>query len=363
MIKFLEKINPFSQKTDMVVSMQITDELVRFVGLKKTKEGVFVYLFGEQYFSTGVVQDGKIINPESMAHTLKAVRTTYKLNKVHVVLPEEQSFVFDTVVNRGEETGEIQAIIEDHIISYLKLHTKLPVKDLVCEYDITGQDNDAYEVSVWVTPRTIIDTYQEVFETAGLNPVTLESGSQSVNNACLESAGQETCLLVDFGSTKTHVAIATEGTIIHSATLPVGEHALTPKIKEFLNISTSEAEKIKNKYGLLRSHKEPALLSELLHEISPVRDYLDRVYIDSLTKPYRTRKERNPITRVILHGEGTNISGLSDHMSQATSLPTEYLDVWKKVKLPKDRAPEVSFEDSLRYATALSCALSALEKE
>ncbi len=48
-------------------------------------------------------------------------------------------------------------------------------------------------------------------------------------------------------------------------------------------------------------------------------------------------------------------------MSQATSIPTEYLDVWKQVKLPEDRAPEVSFEDSLRYATALSCALHVMK--
>lgn len=361
MIKFLKKLNPFQKKQDMVVSMQITDELVRFVGLKNSEQGVFVYLFGEQYFSRQVVEGGRIINPESMKHTLSAVGKTYNLDKVHVVLPEEQSFVFHTVVTKSDDSDELQAIIEDHIVSYLKLHTKMPVKDLVCEYDITGQENDAYEVSVWVTPRAIVDTYVRVFEDAGLDPVTLECGSQVVTSACMDKDGSETCILVDFGKTKTNVAVTTEGTVVHSATIPVGEHVLTPKIQEFLNISETDAEKIKQKYGLLRSHKEPVLLSELVHEIAPVRDYLDRLYIDWFTKPYKSKKERNPITRVVLHGEGSHIAGLRDHMSQSTSLPTEYLDVWKQVRLPEDRAPEVSFEDSLRYATALSCALHVMK--
>lgn len=361
MIKFLKKLSPFRKKQDMVVSMQITDELVRFVGLKNSAEGVFVYLFGEQYFSKGVMQDGKIINPESMTHTLEAVQKTYTLNKVHVVLPEEQSFVFNTTVTSSEDSDELQAIIEDHIVSYLKLHTKLPVKDLVCEYDITGQENEAYEVSVWVTPRAIVDAYVEVFESAGLDPVTLECGSHVVTNACLGKEEDETCMLVDFGNTKTNVAVTNKGNVVHSATIPVGEHVLTPKIQEFLDIPHSEAEKIKQKYGLLRSHKEPALLTELVHEISPVRDYLDRLYIDWLTTPHAAKKDKTPITRVVLHGEGSHVVGLRDHMSQATSIPTEYLDVWKQVRLPEDRAPEVSFEDSLRYATALSCALHVMK--
>jgi|GEM_PF-1546283 len=362
MIKFLQKLNPFRQKQGMVISMQITDELVRFVGLKDSKDGVFVYLFGEQYFSKGVVKEGKIINIESMKHTLSSIQKTYKLDKVHVVLPEEQSFVFNTVVTKSEDSDELQSIIEDHIVSYLKLHTKLPVKDLVCEYDITGQENEAYEVSVWVTPRVIVDTYVKVFEDAGLDPVTLECGSQVVTSACMDKNGSETCMLVDFGNTKTNIAVTTEGIVVHSATIPIGEHVLAPKIQEFLNVSPREADQIKRKYGLLRSHKEPALLSELIHEIAPVRDYLDRLYIDWLMKPYKTKKERNPITRVVLHGEGSHIAGLRDHMSQATSIPTEYLDVWKHVKLPEDRAPEVSFEDSLRYATAISCALHVMKK-
>jgi type IV pilus assembly protein PilM len=363
MIQFLKKLNPFQKKQDMVVSMQITDELVRFVGLKNSTEGVFVYLFGEQYFSEGVMQEGKIINPGSMTQTLSAIAKTYNLKKVHVVLPEEQSFTFHSVVTKSDNSKEVQSIIEDHIVSYLKLHTKLPVKDLVCEYDVTGQENDSYEISVWVTPRSIVDAYVEVFESAGLEAVTLECGSQVVTNACIDASGKETCLLVDFGHTKTHVAVTSEGAILHSATIPVGEYALTPKIQDYLNVSRGEAEKIKHKYGLLRSHKEPALLSELIHEISPLQDYLDRTYIDWFLRPYKTKKERNPITRVVLHGEGSHILGLRDHLSQATSLPTHYANVWRNVNLPKDRAPEVSFEDSLRYATALSCALHVMKEE
>jgi len=362
MIEFLKRLNPFKKKEDMVVSMQITDELVRFVGVKNSDKGLFIYLFGERYFSPGVVVQGKILNPELMRQTLADLKKTYNLGKVHVVLPEEQSFVFHSMVSKSDGE-ELQTMIEDHIMSYLKLHTKLPVKDIVCEYDVTGEENDAYEISVWATPRSVVDSYVEVFENAGLDPITLEFGSQVITNVCTEKDGKETSILVDFGNTKTHVSLVTEGVVMHSATIPVGEYSLTPKIREFLNISTPEAEKIKRKYGLLRGHKEPALLSELISEVSPVQDYIDRLYVDWYLQPIASKKSQNPITRLILHGEGSHVVGLRDHMSQATSIPTEYANVWRKIKLPEDRAPEVTFEDSLRYATALSCALHAMGEE
>lgn len=358
MFSLLKKLNPFRAQPTMVVSMQITDELVRFVGLQKNNQGVFVYMFGEQYFSQGTMSEGKIIHPQVVVQALHHLKKKYHLENVHVVLPEEQSFVFQTTVTKGDSSSEIQAIIEDHIVSYLKLHTKLPVSDVVCEYDITGQRDDDYDVSVWATPRAIIDSYIQVFRQAELEPVSLEFGSHMVSRACLEDAGKETCLLVDFGNQKTHIAVAEEGIVVHSVTVPVGEAVLTPKIREFLNTSVAEAERIKKKYGLLRTHKEPALLSELFHELSPVRDYLDRLYITW----QRDFAGKNPIKRVVLHGEGTGVAGLRDHISRATSIPTEYAHVWRKVTLPTDRAPEISFEDSLKYATVLSCALHAMNQ-
>lgn len=362
MLKFWKKLNPFGQKSDMTVGVQITDELIRFVGLGVRETGLHVYLYGEEVLSAGAVVDGVIVNSGLVGYALANLRKKYDLHQVHVALPEEQSFTFHSYITWTDDSNELQSMIEDHIVSYLKLHSKLAIDDLVCEYEIVSQEDAVYEIAVWVMPRKIVELYVEVFESAGLDPVTLEIGSRLVTEMAHSSNEDESSVIVDFGASKTHITIESGGTPIHSTTLGVGEQYLTPAIEAFLGVSSYEASRIKEKYGLLRSHKEPALLSELMQELSPIRDYIDRYYINWHTKPYKTKKERNPIMKIIVHGEGAQIAGFRDHLANATRIPAEYLNVWNKVMLPEDRVPELSFDDSLRYATAVSAALHAMKE-
>ena len=362
-MKFLRKMNPFKNKRDMVVGIQLTDDLVRFVGLRNTDEGIQVYLYGEEYLSAGAIVDGLIQNAATVGFALATMKKKYDLDKVHIALPEEQSFIFHTTVNKSEESDELQSMIEDHILSYLKLHAKLPSHDLVCEYDVINEEDEMYELAVWVTPRSVVDAYLEVIESAGLEPETFEVGSRVVTEAVHSPVDGESTIIVDFGTNKTHVSVESGGTTIHSTTINVGEGSIIPVIKSYLDISDHEAQRIKKKYGVLRSHREPALLSEIVHELSPIIDYIDRYYVDWHTRPYQGSTNKRPITNIKLHGEGSHVPGLRDHFASATRIPTDYLDVWARNGFPKDRAPDVSFEDSLRYATAMSAALYAMKGE
>lgn len=363
MLKLMKKLNPFRKKTDMIVGMQLTDNLIRFVGLAHTKQGVHVYLYGEEYLSQDAIVQGKIVNPATVGYALATIKKKYDLDTVHVVLPEEQSFIFHTHVTKTDESDELQHMIEDHIITYLKLHSKLSTKDLVCEYDVIGEENDSYELAVWVTPRSIVEAYVEVFESAGLDPETLEIGSRVVTEAIHDEYNEESSVIVDFGSNKTHITVESGGVPVHSTTLELGESDFDSVIQAYLDISDYESGRIKKRYGLLRSHKEPALLSELLHSVSPLTNYIDRLYVDWHTRPDHSKVNSRPITRIVLHGEGSHIAGLRDHVSSSTRIPADYINVWNKVHLPEDRVPDISFDDSLRYATAVSCALHAMQEK
>ena len=59
--------------------------------------------------------------------------------------------------------------------------------------------------------------------------------------------------LVDIGSTTTSIAVYHEGTVQHSATIPIGSSSITNDIAVMLQVSIDEAEMIKMKYASAKS--------------------------------------------------------------------------------------------------------------
>ncbi len=349
----------FTSPMNFSAGIQITDHLIRYVAFEFSKKSMKTKAFGEEFISAGVVEEGKIVDPAGLTATLTTLRKKHALKEVTIVLPEEQSLIFYTNVPfvSGQELDQV---IRDHVYAYLHLHSKLSVKELVCEYDVLGKQDGNYSLQVTVTPKTIIESYMKVFKDAGFDPKILEVGSHMISQACLKDNDGMACMVVDFGKDKTNISTVSDGRVMSSDTIPVGHEHLDRVIEEFLNVNSHDAMKIRKKFGLLRTHREPELLAKLFHEISPIRDYLDRRFIKWHLKKYKDSKERNPIKKIILHGEGANISGFAEHLAVSTRIPVEYADVWRHLPEFKETIPNIHKEDTLRYATAISGALQGI---
>ncbi len=69
---------------------------------------------------------------------------------------------------------------------------------------------------------------------------------------------------VDIGAGTTDIAIYTNGSIVHSAVLPIGGDLVTNDIAIGLRISTSEAEQVKIKYGYVNRPGQPQKHNDIL---------------------------------------------------------------------------------------------------
>lgn len=350
------------KKTKLSTGIQVTDDLVRFVSFRIGKDTMRTHAYGEEFLSAGVVKNGKIVDPDRLTQVLSSLRKKHGFDEVTVVLPEEQSFIFYTTIP-DVPGNELQQVIQDHINSFLKLHSKISVRDLICEYEVLGEQDGNYEIQVTVTPQALVETYIRVFEDAGLDPTVLEVGSHMVSQACVAGEDGNACMLVDFGDSRTHITTVSDGHVMESATIAVGKKHLSPVVEKFLNVNGHEANTILSKYGVMRAHKEPQLLSELLHELSPVRDYIDRQFIDWHTRQYKGKRERNPIRSILLHGEGARLSGFAEHLAVSTRIPVEHANVWASVPKFHEAVPDMHYYDTFRFATAVSAALQGMRKK
>src|SRR3989339_2204129 len=74
--------------------LDISDESLKFVELVATRNGLGVGRYGERSIPLGVIESGKIKDPERMVETLSSLRKEEGVKSVRVSLPEEQVYLF-----------------------------------------------------------------------------------------------------------------------------------------------------------------------------------------------------------------------------------------------------------------------------
>lgn len=348
--------NLFSLRSKLSTGIQITDHVVRFASFRIKKKQIALHAYGERFLSEGVVRHGRIINPDALIQTLDTLAREYDFTNVTAILSEEQSFIFHTMIPETEAV-QLQTIVEDHIRSYLELHEKQSASGFVCEYDVLATHDGVHDLQVTVTPQSILTSYEHVFESAGLHLESIEVGAHMVSRACLSNTDEASCLLVDFGEDRTHVSVVSGADVMETGTVSRGEQHLIPVIEKFLNVNHHEAEQIKNRYGVSHAHREPALLSELAHELSPIREFIDQSYVRWHSREYKTKKQQLPIQKIVLYGTGSHMRGFAEHLAIATRIPVEHAQVWRNYADYYDAVPEIPYEESHRYASVIGAAL------
>ena len=69
--------------------------------------------------------------------------------------------------------------------------------------------------------------------------------------------------------------------------------------------------------------------------------------------------EHEKINRIILCGGDANLAGLADYLQLSMKMKVENADVWINILDTKNSIPEMSFEESLSYATVIGLSLGS----
>ena len=342
----------------LITGIQCTDTAIRFASFHMSKKSVELHAYGEHMLSGDIIKDGALIKPQALTQALMTLRKKYKLKDIHLVLPEEQSFIFHTSMPYSDGDN-FETAIKDHIDAYLELHDKEFEGSFTCEGDILGIHDGSYELQITVTPDSVLSSYKHACQAAGFSIQSMEVGAHMVSRACLANAHEESCLLVDFGEEKTHISLVSEEHIMEHETHHLGSKHLIPEIQDFLNVTQADAERIHRDYGLSRNHREPALLARLAERIAPLRKALDRMYVAWHTRDYKTKKQQHPITKIVLVGEGAHLKGFAEHIAVTTRIPVEHAHVWHATDA-HNYIPEIPQHESHRYAHVISAALKGV---
>lgn len=332
-------------------AIDISDQSIKYGELITTSKGLRLGKYGKEKIPTGVVISGKIEKKDEMIRLLRKIKEKDNLHFIRVSLPEEQMYLFTLSVPKTNNEN-----LRDMILLQIEEYIPLKALDAVFDYDVIKEDNQNFLIEVIAIASATIESYLSVFDKAGLVPLSFEIEAQAIARAVIPSGDNSPVMIVDFGYARTGVSISKNGRVFLTTTLAIGGIDLTNMIAKNFSLSFEEAEKMKYEYSLNQGSKAQNIFPAILNGISVLRDEIDKQATYWETHNTNNTKQEK-IDHIILCGGDANLAGLSDYLELSMKIKVENANVWVNILNTEDSVPEMSFEESLGYATVLGLSL------
>ncbi len=332
-------------------AIDISDQSIKYGELIATSAGLRMGKYGKEMIPNGAVISGKIEKEEELVKILKKIKDKEKIHYIRLSLPEEQMYLFTLSLPK---TGNDN--IRDMILLQIEEHIPLKATDSLFDYDVIKEDDQNTLVEVVAIAAATMDSYLSVFDKAGLVPVSFELEAQATARALILVGDNNPVMIVDFGDTKTGISISNNGRVFLTTTLSLGGVDFTNMIAKNFSLSFDEAEKMKHEYGIDKGSKAEDIFPAVLNGLSVLRDEINKQYVYWGTHN-SNNTEHNQINHIILCGGDANLAGLAEYLELSMKIKVENANVWVNILNTENSIPEMTFEESLSYATVLGLAL------
>lgn len=173
--KFLEHFPPPKYLDPPYTAVVFSDNAIRMLVLdKKNNHPVF---FSETPLPAGIIEMGKIKNEEALSNILVEKRVELKTPFVKFSIPDETSYIFTAKVpvTEGNAKESVGFILEENV--------PLPLPDISFDFGVQKIDQVeagfTADVAVIAVSTTLISSYVNCLEKAGLEPISCVNESEA----------------------------------------------------------------------------------------------------------------------------------------------------------------------------------------
>jgi len=352
--------------------LDVSDLSLKIALLRKGKRGIKLESFGRKEIPQGIIEQGEIKKSEKLAEIVKkAVQEVngkkLKTKYVSCSLPEKSAFVQVIKLPKmklAEAKKAVKWEAEANIpvsIDKVYLDWKI-IKPLVDHLD-------HLDILINAVPKKIVNSYVDVLEKAELIPLAMEVESMATARSLISNqVSHDPVLIIDLGATRTSFIIFSGHAVRFTASISISNQGMIDTLAESLNISKSEAKKLKFKIGLDKN-KDDRVLKALLPTLNELIEQIKKYFAfhREHSAPHEHGAGKN-ISKIILCGGGANLSQLPEFLSARLDVSVETGNPWVNT-LPSRRSqnveniPGLSYEQSLAYATALGLGLRSVNQK
>lgn len=210
--------------------ISVTDSDTKFAELKRGVFGDGFKLGHSEKFQNpeGAIESGEIKDPAALAENLKKISSKYGVRYAHATLPDEKVYIFTAAIDAvaPEDLHDAAAfIIEEHV--------PVPLADSVFDFEVVGKNSAARKIKLAVTvaPKSVARSYEELFESAGITPVSFDTESQAVARAVVPQGDRRSHLIVNISAKRTGLYAVEDGVVQFATSLSYGADSDADNLK------------------------------------------------------------------------------------------------------------------------------------
>ena len=336
------------------VGVDISNQSLRIIELVRRHGRTEIGKWGEHKIPAGIIYRDAITDESELKTTLEEVKKKYNLKFIHVSLPEDKAYVFNTTIARIP-VKEIRGSLE------LQLEENVPLRPDEVEFDFTiiGEDtaHDSLRLGVAVFPKVFIDRITALLESVGLTALSYRVSADAIAAAVTSKTDLSANMIVNFGEERTGIYIAIKGAAVFSSTLNFGAAALLSGIQKHFGVTHEEALKIRRGANNPYNKSSMQLFYSVINPISALKDEINRILLYWKTHKDKQGSISAPVSSIILCGSNSNMPAMDEYLSLSLKLPTHSAEVWKNALDLDDYIPPITHAQSLDYAAAVGLAL------
>lgn len=350
-----------------VFGIDISDLSLKIIKLKKKRGFLTLASFGEADIQPGVIEAGEIKDEAALSEAIRKAVSQAKgerLKTKYVVasLPEQRAFlqVIQMPVMKKEEMEKAVYFEAENYIPTTtdKVYLDSQIVKSAAEHP------DHLDVLIAALPQKTVDSYSNSFKKAGLKPLVFEIESQAVARSLIKrEASSEPILLIDFGANRTSFIIFSGYSLRFTVSLPISSQKFTESIASHFKINLKEAEELKKKHGIEGGKKGKEILGAMERDLTNLTDQIKKYlsYYQTHSSHEHLYSNDKAVEKVILCGGAANMKGIDNFLSHELGIQVVLGNPWVNIlPEPLKEVPELPYEESLKYTTALGLALKGI---
>lgn len=238
-------------------------------------------------------------------------------------------------------------------------HIPIPIDDTYWDWQQVGtpsKSNARLPILLGVSPKAIVDSYDDALRRASLVPVAMEIEAVAIARSLLPLDPPDNAsatMIIDLGATRTSLIVFDHQTIQFTASLPISGRHVTQQIAATLSITEEQAEKAKLVCGL-DPKKCHGAMREILHG---TMDALVRSINEATIFYHEHFPQGHEFGEVLLCGGGANFKYIDEYMGERLKLKVERGNPWRNLGT---EPPPMKPGDLLPYTTSIGLALRTL---
>ncbi len=337
-------------KSAAVIGLDIGSSSIRTIEIDNSDGSMKALSYGAAEIDPKNIKDGAIINITEVAKDIKHMFTDeltgqITTSKVAIGVPSIQTFSRSMTIP-NVDAKDIEEVTRIEIEQY----APLPIDELYIDWEIIHKGSTSQQIIIVATPKPVVDSRMDLAKILGLNVVSVQPTIHAATRffSLIDKSATPTILL-DLDHTSSDIA-AYDTRVRLTSSIPGGSSDFIKSISEKLSVGESEAEIIKDRYGLNVSKKQESITRAL----EPILDNL----VKEIKRTIRYYEDHlstgQSIGQIITMGSGANVPGLSDYITSSLRLPTRICNPWRYIDINHLQQPKSTEETSYIGCAGLS---------